>query len=89
MEFSDVKVGDKIINRENPTGIYIVGSKSEDLIAVSDANNYKDCFHLTKTGIRKYHLVSEKKRKVIIKAVTGMTFTSSWCFAESSATCCQ
>lgn len=70
MEFSDVKVGDKIINRENPTGIYIVGSKSEDLIAVSDANNYKDCFHLTKTGIRKYHLVSEKKRKVIIKEGT-------------------
>ena len=67
MEFKDVKVGDKIINRENPIGIYVVSSKSHDLISVANLKSYKDCFHLTKRSIQKYDLVTEEKRKIVIK----------------------
>lgn len=59
MEFNEIKIGNKIINQENPVAIYIVGSKSDDLIAVTNVNNYKDCFYLTKTSIRKYDLVKQ------------------------------
>lgn len=67
MEFADVKVGDKIINREHSVGIYIVSDKSDDLISITNMNNYKDCFHLTKRSIRKYELYKNFKGKVIIK----------------------
>lgn len=67
MEFADVKVGDKIINSEHSVGIYIVSDKSHDLISVTDINNYKDCFYLTKRSIRKYELFENFKGKVIIK----------------------
>lgn len=72
MEFSDVKVGDKIINREHSVGIYIVSEKSEDLISVSNVNNYKDCFYLTKRSIGKYDLYENYKGKVIIKEGTAI-----------------
>ena len=67
MEFADVKVGDKIFNREHSVGIYIVSDKSDDLISITNMNNYKDCFHLTKRSIRKYELYKNFKGKVIIK----------------------
>ena len=76
MEFKDVKVGDKIINRENPVGIYVVDSKSQELISVANVNNYKDCFHLTKRSIRKYNLVTEDRRKVVIKEGTVLNFNN-------------
>ena len=60
MKFKEVKVGDKIINRENPGAIYYVGRKTKDLVAVSNMNNYKDCFHLTKRSIRKYDLITDE-----------------------------
>lgn len=64
MEFIDVNVGDKIINREHSVGIYIVSDKSDGLISVTNINNYKDCFYLTKRSIRKYELYENFKGNV-------------------------
>lgn len=60
MKFDEVKVGDHIINTNNPVAIYRVDRKTEDLIAVSNMNmNHRDCFHLTKRSIRKYKLYQQ------------------------------
>lgn len=68
MKFADVNVGDKIINSEHSLEIYTVTNKSHDLISVTNINNYKDCFHLTKTSIRKYELFKNFQKDIMINA---------------------
>ena len=56
MKFEDAQVGNIIIEKNNPINHYLITNKTEDLIAVSNLCNYKDCFHLTKRRILKYEL---------------------------------
>lgn len=56
MKFEDAQVGNIIIEKNNPVNHYLITDKTEDLIAVSNLFNYKDCFHLTKRRIVKYEL---------------------------------